>query len=493
MLIKNGLVLQPDGATRRLDLRIEGGKIVELGDLSGGDVLDARNRLIAPGLINTHCHSNENYFKGCFDNLPLELWMLFSYPVLDAPRQTPREIYVRTMLGCIEMLRSGCTTVVDFIYEMPETTAESVAAVMQAYLDSGMRVLLIVGYADRVYYETLPLTNELLPADLKARIDAEPLPTAEESLQLVDAVRRVWHGRDDRLMVGLGPSGPQRCTDRQLQMSASYAREHDLQIHIHTLETKMQAYTGLQKYGQSIIGHLADLDFLSPRVHLNHAIWLTEHDIDRVAASGASTTHNLLSNLKLGSGISPVRDLLDRGVKVSLGTDGKSSNDSQDMYEVVKTAALLHKVHQPDYEQWLGAGDVWTMATVHGAHAVGMGSEVGEITPGRRADLVLFDLDAIPFVPLNNALHQLVYCLPSCAIDTVLVEGKVVVRNGRMSTVDERALLREGQELGRAIVARSEPAFELGRRLTPSVADGYRHAVRQDVGVHRHSGHAHSH
>src|SRR5690348_1135955 len=172
MIIKYGQVLRPDGSAQQLDIRVEGGRITGLGTFEpDGEMLDASNRLIAPGLVNTHCHSNETFFKGCFDNLPLELWMLFSYPVLSAPRQTPREIYVRTMLGCIEMLKTGCTAVVDFLYEMPETTPDTVAAAMQAYRDSGMRVLLVVGFADRVYYETVPLTMELLPPDLKERID----------------------------------------------------------------------------------------------------------------------------------------------------------------------------------------------------------------------------------------------------------------------------------------------------------------------------------
>src|SRR5579872_240729 len=181
MIIKGGLVLQPDGSAAPADLRVEAGRITGVGSFEAGDdAIDARDRLIAPGLINTHCHSNENYFKGCFDNLPLELWMLFSYPVLAAPRQTAREIYVRTMLGCIEMLKTGTTAVVDFLYEMPETTPETVAAVLQAYLDAGMRVLLVVGYADKVYYETVPIAMELLTPELRARIDAEPLCGPDE-------------------------------------------------------------------------------------------------------------------------------------------------------------------------------------------------------------------------------------------------------------------------------------------------------------------------
>lgn len=489
MIIRNGLVLRPDGSAQGLDIRIEAGRIAELGSLedrNDEETIDARGRLIAPGLINTHCHSNENYFKGLFDNMPLEIWMLFSYPVLATPRQTPREAYVRTMLGCIEMLKTGCTTVVDFLYEMPETTPESVAAVLQAYLDSGMRVLLVVGYADRVYYETVPLAMELLTPEMKARIDAEPVFTAEENLALVDRIRQRWHGTENRIAIGLGPSGPQRCSDRQLELSAQYASEHDLQIHIHTLETKMQAWTGQNLYGTTIIEHLSDLGFLSPRVSLNHAVWLTERDIDLLAASGASTTHNLLSNLKLGSGISPVPEMLARGIDISLGTDGKSSNDSQNMYEVLKTVALLHKTQQPEFERWLGASEAWRMATIFGARSVGMGDDLGQITEGQRADLVLFDLHTIPFIPLNNPLHHLVYCLPSSSVETVLVEGQVVVRDGRLTRVDETALLREGLDLGRSYVARSEPAFEFGRSLIPSVTEGYRRAVAQNVGVHRH-------
>lgn len=491
MIVKGGQVLQPDGTAPQRDIRIEGGIIVGLepgADWEDEDIVDAGGRLVAPGLINTHCHSNENYFKGCFDNLPLELWLLFSYPLLATPRQTPREIYVRTMLGCIEMLKSGCTTVVDFVYELPEMTEESVAAVMQAYLDSGMRVLLVMSAADKVYYETTPIAMELLTPELRAKIDAEPNPSAEESLQLTDAVRRRWHGVANRLMVGLGPSGPQRCSDRQLQLSAEYAAQHDLHIHIHVLETKMQAYSGQMYYGTTIVEHLADLQVLSPRISLNHAIWLTEHDIELIADSGASVTHNLLSNFKLGSGVSPVPEMLARGINISLGTDGKSSNDSQDMYEVLKMVALLHKTQQPEFDKWLGAPEAWQMGTVGGAKSVGMPGQVGTITEGQRADLVLLDLATVPFIPLNNPLRQLVYCLPSRSVDTVIVEGQVVVEGGALTRVDERDLLLEGVELGRSNVSRNEPAFELARGIFPSVAAGYRHAVNQDVGVHRYIG-----
>jgi cytosine/adenosine deaminase-related metal-dependent hydrolase len=489
MLLKNGLVLRPDGSAERLDIAIEGGRIAEVGMLErAGERIDATDYLVAPGLINTHYHSNENYFKGLFDNMPLEIWLLYSYPVLAAPKQSPREIYVRTMLGCIELLKTGCTAVVDFLYEMPEATAETVAAVMQAYRDSGMRVLLCLGYADRVYYETTPLAMDLLTEDLRARIDAEPLVSSGEALALVDEVRRRWHGVDDRLAIGLGPSGPQRCSDRQLQDSAAYAEAHDLRIHIHTLETKMQAWTGHQLYGKSIVEHLADLQFLSPRVNLNHAVWLTPHDIDLLAGSGAGTTHNLLSNMKLGSGISPVPTLLSKGVNVSLGSDGKSSNDTLNMFEVLKTVALLHKAQQPEYTQWLGAAESWRMGTTGGAWSLGMQGELGRIEAGQRADLVLFDLNTIPFVPLNVPLQHLVYCLPSSSVRTVIVEGRTVVRDGRLSAVDEDEILAEAQELGPAFVARSETAFELGRALQPAVAAGYRHAVAQDVGVRRHIG-----
>lgn len=494
MIIKSGLVLQPDGTAKQQDILIRDGKIAGLDAAAGVDdeVLDARDRLIAPGLINTHCHSNENFYRARFDNMPLEIWLLWSYPLFASPVQTPREIYVRTMLGCIEMLRSGCTTVVDFLYEMPEMTTETVAAVMQAYRDSGMRVLLAVGIADKIYYETTPIAMELLPVDLRAEMDAAPLPTPEENLALVDAVRQQWHGVDGRLAVGVAPSGPQRCSDRQLELSADYARRHDLRIHIHTLETKMQAFTGHRLYHKTIIEHLADLGFLSERVSLNHAIWLTERDVDLVAERGAMTTHNLLSNLKLGSGISPVPEMLDLGIDVSLGTDGMSSNDSQDMYEVLKAAALMHKVRQPEFDVWLGAAEAWRMATIAGARSAGFGGQVGEIREGQRADLTLFDLNSIPFTPFNTPINHLVYCMPSRAVDTVLVEGRVVVRDGRMATVNESDLLREARELGRDYIERCGPQWDASARMQPSVARGYRRAVGHDVGVRRHTGHLRS-
>lgn len=489
MLIKNGLVLRRDGTADRLDILVKGGTIAAIGHFDGDEeVLDATNRLVAPGLINTHCHSHENYFKGRWENLPLELWVLFSHPILAGPPQTPREIYVRTMLGCIEMLKSGCTAVVDFLYEIPEMTLGTVNSVMQAYRDSGMRALVVVGYADRIWYEAVPVALDVLTPELKAHIDAKPLASPEDNIALVDAVRAAWHGVDDRLTVGLAPSGPQRCSDRQLELSVAYAMQHDLRIHTHTLETKMQAYTGHRLYGQTIIQHLADLDFLSPRVSLNHAIWLTEQDIDLIAERGASVTHNLLSNLKLGSGISPVPEMLALNIPISLGTDGKGSNDSQDMYEVLKMTALLHKTQQPDFTTWIGAHETWRMATTGGARSIGMYGEIGEIGEGQRADLVLFDLDTTPFVPINVPLNHLVYCLPSRSVDTVLVEGRIVVRNGTLTCIDGPSLLREGRDLARGVIERSGRTFDLGHQLMPSVAEGYRRAVAVDVGVDRYIG-----
>jgi 5-methylthioadenosine/S-adenosylhomocysteine deaminase len=180
--------------------------------------------------------------------------------------------------------------------------------------------------------------------------------------------------------------------------------------------------------------------------------------------------------------------MLRKGINVSLGTDGKSSNDSQDIYEVLKSVALLHKVHQPEFDRWLGAPEAWQMGTIGGATSVGMPGQVGTIARGQRADLVLFDLASIPFTPLNNPLHQLVYCLPSSSVDSVIVEGQLVVRGGSLTRVDERELLLEGNELGRSYLSRTQPAFELSHQIFPSVAAGYRKAVSHDVGVHRYIG-----
>jgi 5-methylthioadenosine/S-adenosylhomocysteine deaminase len=432
-------------------------------------------------MVNAHAHSNENWFRGLWDNLPLEPWMLFSYPALAAPAQTADEIYVRTLLGGIELLRSGATTVVDFLYD----GEESLESVVRAYSDLGLRALIGLGYSDRAYHETVVLDEGLVPRELIERIERERPPAWSELEAMTRRAVEHFHRPDEGISICPAPSGPQRCTDEMLAGCAALAEELDLMIHIHVLETRMQAVSAQRMYGRTLPEHMDSLGFLSSRVCFEHGIWLTPSDLELVRDRGVTIVHNPVSNMKLGSGIAPVPELLRHGVNVALGTDGMSSNDGQDMFATLKSAALLHKLREADFEQWLGAREAWEMATVGGATAAGDREGLGRIEPGRRADLVLLDLDSLVFTPLNDPLRQLALGSTTLAVSSVMVGGEWRMINGVVKGVDEAAVLAEGRARGAEVVARHDEAFAVGQELLASVRAGWRDAMGTDVGVER--------
>jgi cytosine/adenosine deaminase-related metal-dependent hydrolase len=485
VVLKNGLVDVGGGEFRRADVAVEGGRIAAVGETArGGEEVDCTRFAVVPGMVNAHNHSNENWFRGRFDNLPLEPWMLFSYPVFANPPQSDREIYVRTLLGGIEMVRSGATCVVDYVYELAGWTEETIGAVARAYRDLGLRAVIVIGMSDRSYDEVVVLDLDLVPEHLRRRFGPEKPPDWPEWEAFARFAVERYHRADEGISIGLGPSGPQRCTDGMLEACAALADELDLTIHIHVLETRMQALSGMKMYGKTLPAHMDEIGFLGPRVSFEHGIWLTDADIELVAATRTSITHNPISNLKLGSGIAAVPVLLDAGVNVAMGSDGMSSNDGNDLYATLKVAGLLHKLWDIDYERWLGAREAWQMATRGGAQAAG-DEALGTLEPGRRADLVLLDLDSRVFTPMNDPLQHVVFCSTTSAVHSTMVGGRWVLRDGEVTGVDEAAILAEGRELGRSVLERHDEAFELGKELLASVRAGWLEALKTDVGSNR--------
>lgn len=487
VILQNGLVDLGDGNFERTDVVIDGGRIAAVGRAAddGGEAVDCGRFAIVPGMVNAHVHSNENWFRGRWDNLPLEPWMLFSYPALAGPVQSSRETYLRTLIGGLDMIHSGATCAVDFLYEMAGFTDESVAAVVSAYRDLGLRALIVLGMGDRAYHETVVLDEALVDRALIDRLEREKPPTWSEWEQFTRRAVERYHRPDEGIAIALGPSGPQRCTDGFLQGCASLADELDLQIHIHVLETRMQALSGQKMYGKTLPEHMHALGFLGPRVNFEHGIWLTPHDIELVRDSGTTIVHNPISNMKLGSGICPVPELLGQGVNVALGTDGMSSNDGNDMFAVLKVAGLLHKLWDIDYERWLGADEAWRMATAGGARAAGDQTGLGRIEAGRRADLLFLDLDSRVFTPMSNPLHQVVFGSTTTAVNSTMIGGRWVVRDGRVTGVDESAILAEIRETAKSVLSRHDEAFSLGEQLLASVRAGWLEALGSDVGINR--------
>lgn len=428
-----------------VDVAIEGNRIAAIGaaeSLPGDAVIDGRDRLLTAGLINGHFHSHEHLQKGRFENLPLELWMNYVRPPKPIPL-TARQVYLRTMVGAIEALRSGTTTVVDDLNLGPALDRTHLAAAHQAYEDIGIRALVGLSMMDRPFFETIPYVSEEFEPNLLAELRALPLPQPENIWALCRDLAARRHPSRHRVGFILAPSAPQRCTTAFLQRARQLADEFDLPLMIHVQETRLQVVTALITEGSTFVEHLDRIGFLKPKTTLIHAVWLTPHEVELISRSGASVQHNPWSNLRLGSGIAPIRALTDAGVNVSLGTDGCASTDTCNMLNSVSLTAVLNKVRGDDNERWIGAKDAWRAATIGGAVALGRGADLGAVEVGRTADLVLFRLDRIPFAPLNDALRQLVYAERGASIDTVLVDGAVVMSDGRLTGVDEGAIVAE--------------------------------------------------
>jgi cytosine/adenosine deaminase-related metal-dependent hydrolase len=227
------------------------------------------------------------------------------------------------------------------------------------------------------------------------------------------------------------------------------------------------------------------LGFLGPRVSFAHGIWLTDSDIEIVRDAGSTIVHNPISNMKLGSGICPVPLLLEHEVNVALGTDGMASNDGNDMFAVLKVAGLLHKLWDIDYECWVGAPEAWRMATAGGAQSVGEPDGIGRLEAGRRADLLLLDLDSRVFTPLSRPLQSVVFGSAATAVHSSMVGGRWVLLDGVLTGVDEPSILAEARELAPGILGRHDEAWALSEQLLASVRAAWLAARTADVGVAR--------
>jgi cytosine/adenosine deaminase-related metal-dependent hydrolase len=314
---------------------------------------------------------------------------------------------------------------------------------------------------------------------------AAPVPTVDGFLEFSEEAVRRFHGRAGRLQYVVAPSGPQRCTDELLVAAAEFADRHRTPYHIHVLETKVQLVTGRELYGKTLVQHLSDVGALRRRVTLAHAIWIDDDDIELIAEAGSSVAHNPICNLRIGSGIAPLRKLLDRGVNVGLGTDEIDCNDSGRIFDVMHMAGLIHTVTTTDYERWPTPAEILTAATRGGARSVCLEDEIGSLEPGRKADIVLLDLDSLLYTPLNDPATHLVYAENGSSVDCVLVAGEVVVEDGRLTRVDEAAVLAEIRGRMGDYLDRRSDWEEKARRFEPYMRKLYDRCVAEDAPIDR--------
>jgi 5-methylthioadenosine/S-adenosylhomocysteine deaminase len=440
-----------------LDVLIEGGEITRIGPgveaPPEAERLDASGMVVFPGLINAHMHSGENFNPGLYENLPLDLWFVHSHQVTRIEPLSPDAIYTRTMLGAALMLRSGTTSCVDFLFEAPEITLDTLEPVVQAYRDAGMRATILLGVADKPFVESLPLPNG---AGAGSR-EAAP-PTLESIMDLACAAVDRWHEPGGLIGIGLGPSAPQRCSRELLEQTLEFARSRRLVWQTHVLETKSQAYTSRRWHDQSFVELLADRGMLGPEATLVHTVWLSDRDIELMAKTRTTAVHCLLSNLRLGDGIARLPALRDAGVRVALGTDGRGCDETLDMLELAKMTALVHKARGGDYRRWTTAAEALEMCTSSASVCTGHGERLGRIETGAKGDLILLPLDSPALTPLHDPVRQLVYGVPSADIHTVVVDGRVVVKDGDPVGIDMARVTEQAAGYAADSLAGERPA-----------------------------------
>lgn len=469
LLIENAAVLTLDEKDRFLErgsILIEGNTIAAVGEAVGKaeKTIDGRRFLAMPGLINAHTHTPGAFSAGTQDatSHPAFMWLNQA----DTSGRTPREVYVSAMLNATQMLLGGITTSIDH-FPAQNFGPEDVAAVVKAYRDSRMRTVLGLRVFDDDFGDIFP-SDRPLPEDLKRDLERiKPLPpkALAETREIVEDSIRRYHRPAERVSVFPAPTNPVRCSDELLVMCRELAERYDVGIHTHLLESKVQTALAERRYGCSMVQHLEKLGLLGPRLSCAHTIWVDDADIARLAKSGTVVVHNPESNLKLGTGVAPIAKMLAAGVTVALGTDGSVTNDNLVLHEAMRLAAMLGRTGERERAKWVTARQALAMATEGGAKAVQMGGSLGCLQEGCRADVVLYDLETPSWTPLNDPVQQMVFAETGSSVHTVIVDGEVVVQDGRITAFDAAAVIAEARPMLRAIRERNRELYGFARRM----------------------------
>ena len=366
--------------------------------------VDGRGRAVLPGFVNAHTHAPMTLLRGLAEEVPLDVWLKEHIWPVEA-RMRPEHVYWGSLLACLEMALSGTTCFCDMYFHEGQ--------VAEAVLKSGLRAVLAPGIFDVAGPE-------------------------QGEAMLRDALRVFEHyngAGEGRIKVILGPHAPHTCSTELLERIASEANRLGMGIHIHLAETEEEVRECRERYGRGPVELLDELGLLGPRTSAAHCVHLTDRDIALLAERGVSVIHCPVANAKLGVGVAKVPEMLEAGLTVGLGTDGPASNNTLDMLESVKFACLLHKAVRKD-PTVLSARRALQMATMGGARALGLDEQVGSLTLGKRADFFLLDLRRASTMPLHDVYAAIAYSARSGAIESVFVNGKPIVYNGKPIELD---------------------------------------------------------
>ena len=449
LLIKGGRALTPDADWHQppcVDIAIAGDTIAGIASAylleghSAIEVIDARDHLVLPGFVNAHYHSHDVLAKGTLEEVPLESWRLYALPPQYPPRSV-EEIYARTLLGALECLRSGMTTIQDMLTLYPYEDRH-MDAVMAAYEKVGIRVVFALQYADRKGIETIPFWKDTFPKELHPLLSTAAEP--ERNLDLLGHFETTRLKSASRPLVSwaLGPSAPERCSPALMQRTIELARRYDIPVYTHIYESRgmaLQARMSIPEYSGLLIRRLAEEGVLDPRLNFAHSVWLSPEEIELLAEHGAGVVLNPQGNLKMKCGIPPIRMLQDAGIRIGLGCDNCSCSDAQNMFVAMKLFALLAAVSDPIPGPPQATAAIRS-ATEAGATGARLGDKIGRLATGLKADMTLIDMNDPSWSPMNSAARQLVHVEAGRGVRTVLVGGAVLVRDRKLTTVDEATI-----------------------------------------------------
>jgi 5-methylthioadenosine/S-adenosylhomocysteine deaminase len=419
LLVLNGTLVTMDKGHRVIEdagVAIKNGRIVAVGQrkdilrrFTSAQTVDARDKIIIPGLINGHTHIPMTLFRGLADDLDLQDWLTkFIFP---AEAKNVSEEFVRagTRLGLAEMIRGGTTTYCDMYYFEDAIADETARAGVRGVL--GETVI------------------DFPVADNK---------TNAEAMAYVEKFVQKWKGHE-LITPAIAPHAPYTVSEEHLKAVRAFSDRTGAPIVTHISETKREVDDSLKARGASPIDYLARIGFLNERVVAAHVVWPNAGEIGILKRAGVGVVHNPQSNMKLASGVAPVPQMLKEGIKLGLGTDGAASNNDLSMWEEMDTVAKLHKVFSGD-PKVISAAEAFELATIRGAEALHLEKDIGSIETGKRADLVLVERDALNQIPLYNVYSQLVYATKASDVQTVIINGRIVMRDRRLLTLNEAAI-----------------------------------------------------
>ena len=389
---------------------------------AGAEIIDARNGIIMPGLVNTHSHTAMTIFRGLADDLPLKQWLYDKIFPAESKHLNPETVYWGTLLGCLEMIASGTTSVVDGYFYQDDT--------VRAVHKAGLRALIAQGVLD------FPAPGVDDPAN---------------NLKVGEEFIKKWLGFSDRITPGLFCHSPVTCSDKTLQRAMEISRDHSLPLQIHLSETMEEVDEIVDRKGQRPVHYLNRLGLLDEDLIAAHAIHLNDEEMDLLSQNGVRIVHVPESNMKLSSGVARVSDMVKMGLTVGLGTDGCASNNNLDLFQEMDTAAKIGKVFTHDPVN-MDAETVLKMATSWGGKILGLEREIGSIEVGKKADIIVVDIQSPHLVPLYNPTSTIVYSANGADVKDVIVNGQILMKDRNFRTLDPEEIIERVTAISREIM-----------------------------------------